>query len=308
LSSLSSLELCSQFPSLLSKWYPPQVSGDLPSGRSGHCATLLPASSNNELVIFGGAKSGKHLTTVSVLNTKQVSEGRGLRGGALLLSSAHRLALSCNSQWVWSSPKIQGVAPKARSYASATAIQAAQCNGGQQGDHVTNSKHAMINIRQRLVIFGGNDAARSFDTVHVLEKVEGAQNTWRWFHPSVSGSPPKARTGHSATLLKDQKTICIYGGWDPSDDSEDNIFQDCFLLDTEFWKWKKGPVPVYAGNTLSSEPSTQQSVSDGGARRVGHTAVLNTTKEGPGNEILIFGGRVPEDDFTGDFQTLTIPS
>jgi Galactose oxidase, central domain len=213
---------------------------------------------------------------------------------------------SCDSQWVWSTPKIQGVAPKARSYASATAVRATQCDVGHHGDRVSHSKHTMINIRQRIVVFGGNDATRSFDTVHVLEKIEGAHSTWKWFHPAVSGTPPKARTGHSATLLKDQTTICIYGGWDPSDDSEDNIFQDCFLLDTESWTWKKGPAPVYAGHTLS-EPSTQQSVSDGGAHRVGHTAVLNTTKEVQGNEILVFGGRIPGDDFTGDFQILTIP-
>lgn len=48
-------------------WYPPSVSGDLPSGRSGHTGTLLPSSSNNELVIFGGVKAGKHLNTVRSL-------------------------------------------------------------------------------------------------------------------------------------------------------------------------------------------------------------------------------------------------
>ena len=155
----------------------------------------------------------------------------------------------------------------------------------------------------------------------MLEKIEGANTTWRWFHPTVNGSPPTARTGHSATLLADQKTICVYGGWDPSEDDgsknakqEDNlndddekIFSDSFLLDTDTWTWKKGSTPVFSGHSLDASQGT-----DGGARRVGHAAVLNTTinnsngKGAANNEVLVFGGRVPGDTFTGDFQALTM--
>lgn len=46
-------------------WYPPAVSGDIPTGRSGHTATLLP--NTNELVLFGGVKGSKWLNTVSIL-------------------------------------------------------------------------------------------------------------------------------------------------------------------------------------------------------------------------------------------------
>ena len=265
-------------------WYPPQVSGDSPSGRSGHTGTLLPSTANNELVIFGGVKGGKHLNTVSVLDTKA---------------------------WRWTTPKIQGTKPVARSYHTATAIKATPCgeNGnGHHSDHISNSKNATINIRHRIVIFGGNDACKSFNTVHVLEKIEGTTSTWRWYHPTVSGKPPRARTGHTATLLADQKTICIYGGWDPiedddkprGDDDSSLFFQDSFLLDTDTWTWKEGPASVFAGHSLEASQGA-----NGGGRRAGHCAVLNTHKEGV-NEVLVFGGRVPGDEFTGDFQTLTI--
>ncbi|CAB9502926.1 Host cell factor 1 [Seminavis robusta] len=258
-------------------WYPPHVSGDMPSGRSGHCATLLPSSANNELVIFGGTKGGKFLNTVSVLDT---------------------------NKWVWNTPKIQGMPPRGRSYATATAVQSTQAGviGGHQSDTVSSSKHAMINIKHRIVIFGGNEAHQSFDTCHVLEKTEGVNTTWRWHHPAVTGTPPKPRTGHSATLMEDQKTICIYGGWDPTtEDSDtpgdDNIFQDSFLLDTEKWTWTAGPSPVFGG--LSP---LDLSLQNEGARRVGHTAVKIPNQ----NQVLAFGGRVPEDVFAGDFQTLSM--
>jgi hypothetical protein len=129
-------------------WYPPSVTGEVPSGRSGHTATLLPSSTNNEMVIFGGVKNSKHLNSVSVLDT---------------------------SRWVWSTPKVAGSPPKPRSYHSAIAIQASQAQDHHSG-HVTDNT-SPYNMVSRIVIFGGNDVCSSFNTVHVLEKTEGP-----WFH------------------------------------------------------------------------------------------------------------------------------
>ena len=72
-------------------WYPPTVSGEVPSGRSGHSAAMV----DQDLVVMGGVKGCKWLNTVSVLNTQN---------------------------WVWRQPKIQGSAPKPRSYHSATTV------------------------------------------------------------------------------------------------------------------------------------------------------------------------------------------
>lgn len=68
-------------------WYPPTVSGQVPSGRSGHSASLLHKT--NELVVFGGVKNGKWLNSLSVLDT---------------------------NRWKWSTPKTIGDAPPPRSY------------------------------------------------------------------------------------------------------------------------------------------------------------------------------------------------
>jgi N-acetylneuraminic acid mutarotase len=81
-------------------WYPPSVSGNVPSGRSGHTATLLP--NTNELVVFGGVKNNKWQNTMAVLDSMR---------------------------WSWSVPKITGTAPKPRSYHSATAVPSSDGDG-----------------------------------------------------------------------------------------------------------------------------------------------------------------------------------
>ncbi|GKY97651.1 hypothetical protein MPSEU_000723500 [Mayamaea pseudoterrestris] len=249
-------------------WYPPVVSGEVPSPRSGHTATLLVDI--NQLVLFGGVQSASQ---------------RGAGGGQKWLN---RLSVLDTLSWKWSSPKVHGSPPKPRSYHSATAVKG-----------------------NRIVVFGGNDADASFSTVHVLEHVlagsnlQDAKTQWRWVHPTVTGRPPSARTGHSATVLSDNKTICIYGGWDPNadddqaigDDDSFMIFDDCFLLDTETWIWKAcSSKPLYADVPLHVQGL------DGGPRRVGHTAILDDKNE----RVLVFGGRIPRDRFTGDFQSISL--
>jgi hypothetical protein len=78
---------------------------------------------------------------------------------------------------------------------------------------------------------------------------------------------------------------------------EDMMFGDSYLLNTETWTWKNGPKPKFAPHQLGAE--------NGGMKRVGATAALI-----PGDEMtqmLVFGGRIPNDKFANDFQTITVP-
>jgi hypothetical protein len=148
-------------------------------------------------------------------------------------------------------------------------------------------------------MFGGNNKSSCFNTVHVLETDE-QNNQWKWSHPTVTGIPPFPRTGHSATLMQDGKTICIYGGWDPNEEGEttgeEKIFKSSFLLDTETWRWKPGLKAAAGGNGTDSV-----STEDCGPKRCGHTAALNQES----GEIVLFGGRIPGEILAGDFQRLS---
>ncbi|CAK5198632.1 unnamed protein product [Aphanomyces euteiches] len=119
----------------------------------------------------------------------------------------------------------------------------------------------------QMVIFGGNDSKKSYDSVHVLQRQK--DDTWSWFNPCVVGNGPNARTGQAAIAMND-RTIIIHGGWDPQSGDKIPLFGDVFTLDTESWEWSKV-------STDTKEVAMQ---------RVGHVGV----KTGD-NTILFFGGQ-----------------
>lgn len=277
-------------------WSKPINCAGLP--RCWHTSTYIP--SRQLLITFGGesfnAKTGRTTTIdqIMVFDTDimlwypPVCSGikPNTRSGhsACLLPSTNTLvivggvrkgkwlntvlALDTN-RWIWSSPKVIGDAPRPRTYHSTTPIS-----------------------ENRIVLFGGNDGKKCFNTIAVLDANGGEH--WKWIYPNVTGTGPCPRTGHCATLLEDGKTILIHGGWDPNDDDEEDlIFDDCFLLDTSEWAWSKGPKIKYGGGGPEK-----------GSKRVGHSTAL---VDGLGSkEVLSFGGRSIDNEFGNDFQVFTL--
>jgi len=224
--------------------------------------------------VSGAVPNGRSGHTASMLHNELLVYG-GVKNNKWQKS----LAVLDTMLWKWSVPKVLGDAPRARSYHTATPIPD-------------------LNL---LVIFGGNNETECFNSVHVLD---ASSETWSWFHPTVSGTAPCPRTGHSAVLLEDGKTLLIYGGWDPNVDEdsteindEDMFFGDSFLLDTSSWTWNPGPKPKFAPH--------QRGIDNGGSKRAGAAAILAPGEEM--SQMLIFGGRIPNDRFSNDFQSITVP-
>lgn len=202
-------------------WYPPAISGHAPTPRSGHTCSNV----HDDIVVFGGTGKRKWLNTVDVLDTGKSS--RHVR------HNRSRLNIQFVDHWDWKSVKKVGEPPAPRAYHSATVLG------------------------NKLVIFGGRDPKKSFNTVHVLERIDAGTfrglnlnlllliitghtfivvnvGTWSWFHPCVVGSGPSPRSGHSATAI-DASNVLIYGGWDSPAFSKLGYnrslhFSDAFLL------------------------------------------------------------------------------
>ncbi|KAL7543334.1 hypothetical protein ACHAXR_012657 [Thalassiosira sp. AJA248-18] len=276
--------------------------------RTWHSANFLPE--RQLLLCFGGEvldeKTGKLTTTnqTMVLDCEimlwypptvsgNVPGGRSGHSGCVLPQTSelvvfggvkngkwlNSVSILDTNRWRWSTLKAVGDAPPPRSYHSATALGS--------------------DISPRVVIFGGNNGSKCFNGVHVLE-ASGEGKKWVWSNPKCKGEAPSPRTGHNATLLNDGSTIVVYGGWDPNTEDEngdDMMFGDSFLLDTKTWTWRKGPKPRYEKSTNNA--------ANGGAERVGHSAVLAPGSDGV--QVLAFGGRVPENKFACDFQSLSVP-
>ncbi|CAH0480175.1 unnamed protein product [Peronospora belbahrii] len=191
----------------------------------------------------------------------------GGSGGRNRQSSVHILD---SDDWHWKTVKVEGKAPSACTYHSAVAV----------GD-------------DKIVYFGGNDSSKSFNEVHVLQKVDKSANdaVWKWLHPCTTGVPPQERTGHSATLLSGGK-ILIFGGWDPQRDDSNastSVFSDSFLLDTKSWEWQPA--------TFTDEGSIETALRG----RVGHGAVMYSD-----GRVYIFGGQNGAEHRLDDVCTISI--
>lgn len=206
---------------------------------------------------------------------------------------------------MWRSIAIDGKPPSARTYHSAVAI----------GDN-------------RIVYFGGNDSTKCFNSVHVLEKSSSLSakkkrrggkksndsdkdehdssptTSWSWFHPCVVGDPPRARTGHTATLVDEHKVLVV-GGWDPQSDAGGAtvVFNDAFLLDTATWEWQRVPVEAATSDAVATagheDADAFSWVFPG---RVGHRAVLNKRS----GRVLLFGGQNARDDRLDTIHALSL--
>jgi Galactose oxidase, central domain len=207
--------------------YPPTVTGEIPTGRSGHTATVL--SSNHLMVVIGGVRANSYQRGVCLLDT---------------------------NRWTWiSPPQIQGDAPRPRSYHTATLVPRPKSSqkewivvfGGNDRDTSFNTVHilevntatnqwswihpvvsgdipmprtghvaVLTDDQTTIVIQGGWDPNSDDDDDAEEESLLDDcysldTTTWVWTKlESTSSNISCARVGHRAVYHDDQ--IHVFGG------------------------------------------------------------------------------------------------
>lgn len=129
-------------------------------------------------------------------------------GGSKNLKWFHDVHMLDVEEWKWQLVKVNGKAP-------------------------TRSYHSATLFRHELWIFGGvyprtdpNPDGCS-NEIHIF-----SPPMENWYSPIVTGDKPEPRSGHSATLIKDQ--LVVFGGWDAP-----ICFNDLHILDMSTVDWSK---------------------------------------------------------------------
>ncbi|KAK3037975.1 hypothetical protein RJ639_030680, partial [Escallonia herrerae] len=135
--------------------------------------------------------------------------------------------------------------------------------------------HSCTTVGDKLFVFGGTDGKDPLGDLHVLDTYS---NTW--ISPSIRGEGPEAREGHSAALIG--KRLFIFGGCGKSSNSSDEeYFDDVYILNTETWVWKRA-------GTSGTPP----------AKRDSHTCSSWR------NKIIVIGGEDKHDYYLSDVHIL----
>ena len=109
-----------------------------------------------------------------------------------------------------------------------------------------------------MLVFGGTDGVQKVNDFHVLDL-----DDLSWSTPTVTGTPPKARESHSATLVGSDKLV-VFGG---SAEGEGNYLNDVHILDVTTMTW--------------NSPQVQ---GEGPSRRDSHAAAS------VGHRLVVLGG------------------
>ena len=118
-----------------------------------------------------------------------------------------------------------------------------------------------LSIMLQLFVFGGSDGKHDGNDVYIFDT-----ETHAWSLPSLEGTAPVARVGHSGTAVGSTK-VYYFGGYG----IRHGYSNDTFILDTALLSWSR---PY-----INGAPPTP---------RVGHSAVVL------GNLVYVYGGAAHE--------------
>ncbi|TFJ80489.1 hypothetical protein NSK_008230 [Nannochloropsis salina CCMP1776] len=185
-------------------------SGRVPQGRWGHTATRIGP---NRMVVYGG-------------------EGDDADGGGCTFGDLHVCTLTA-------AKNEEGGGEDARAIV-------VRWEKPINCDSVPRAWHSCTFLEDKnlMVAFGGERAGSAGGKEGVAEVLDDIMvldtELFLWYPPAITGKPPSARSGHTASLVGGGKEIVVFGG------SRGRGWQNnVCVLDVERWHWR---APVIAGD------------------------------------------------------------
>lgn len=194
------------------RWKLLETIGSTPSPRSGHTAVTdgtgrmyvfgggegWGADSFNDLFILDAHNALRQPSSISpTLPTSVTPSSPSLVTPSSPTTSSSSVT---TPPAVWLRPSFTGTPPSPR----------------------TGHSACMIN-RTKMFVFGGGDARRSLNDLHILDTL-----TMTWSRPADSGALPLPRTGHSVCNINNY--VVVFGG----QKSDGSCYNDLCILDTDF--------------------------------------------------------------------------
>ena len=162
-----------------------------------------------------------------------VMGGRGSDG-----QPVDRLQLLDTESWSWVDEQARGTRPQARYGHSAAVLEGCGPNSGTSC----------------VLTFGGCSGSEVLNDVSILEESAGK---FTWKRPSLRGSPPEARYGHSSAVVRTDSEFCLYvfGGDTAAPGETSSLTNDMRSLSWRFsdadnldMEWRapstRGPAPA----------------------------------------------------------------
>lgn len=224
------------------RWTQENVTGDLPSPRGGHTATLV----GSDIFLLGGANSEATFADayrldllrrrwtkleegVGLTMTARTSHAAAADGGRIYVFGGYDAdGKFLNDMWVLRAPLSPPYSPDAPEVVSrpraawTRPVPTGEVPAGRQG-------HSLTSVDRQLVLFGGSTADGSdVNDVYTYDTSAGS-----WKQLPVAGAAPLPRKAHSA--LRHGRSLVVAGGCT----SAAHCFSDVWRLDLASHSWSQ---------------------------------------------------------------------
>lgn len=201
------------------KWTIPNPVGPRPLGRYGHKISIIAKTPlNTKLYLFGGQFDDTYFNNISMFDLSSFrnpeSHWEFLKPKSFIPPplTNHTMVSFDNKLWVFGGDTLQGLLNKLFMYDPDindwSLIDTSPANNDPQNVPPPMQEHAAIMYGNLMCIVGGKDELDDYlNTVYFLNMA-----TFKWFKfPTISAGLPQGRSGHSLSLLENNKLL-IMGG------------------------------------------------------------------------------------------------